>query len=505
MRPSRHFPTPTALLVFALLILQAAPSGAITRDRVMARAKAFAFHPWRCTSANQTAGCSPSYTSPFPVGDYLGLPYDWGGCMSLFEFDQQIAAGYGAGSVPYGDILDCTAGLDCSGYVSQCWDTGYHTTDMIPDISTEIPAAGVLPGDVFNDAGHHVVLYGATLPDGQPVLYESNGLVHMNVYGGWSHVAGYVPRRYDGIEGSTAGDPAGTVTNPIVIGSFPFTDSRDTSDSASDAYDGCGAAPTTDESGPEFIYEATFTQPGSLTVTVEDGPGVDIDVHLLTSGNTGDCVVRNDLAFTYGVDCGAYLIIADTYVSYEGPYTLTVTFTPSGGGCGSGPAGYDPLGGPADPCAYPGHEDLPMCNPNTGVYTCLYSDVTPTFSFCSRACAGPSDCADFPGGCCADIGGGETYCLTASFCGIPPVDGEDVPDTAADPELVIVPDAEEGQDDPVDDGSFPDAVQDTAADTPPQDDASGDDGTPQEDGPAWDGPLPPDDGGEKGCGCSMVR
>lgn len=58
----------------------------------------------------------------------MGLPYDWGGYMTLFQFDQQINAGYGAGSYPEHGVLSCTAGVDCSGFVSKAWDSGHYAT-----------------------------------------------------------------------------------------------------------------------------------------------------------------------------------------------------------------------------------------------------------------------------------------------------------------------------------------------------------------------------------------
>src|SRR5690606_3186876 len=125
----------SALLVTALL---APPARAITREQTIVRAKAFAFHPWTATSANLTASCKASYHSVYLPGDYMGLPYDWGGYMTLFDFDQQIAQGYGAGSYPEDGILSCTAGLDCSGFVSKCWDAGHWTTSTVHQTSSTL-------------------------------------------------------------------------------------------------------------------------------------------------------------------------------------------------------------------------------------------------------------------------------------------------------------------------------------------------------------------------------
>jgi MYXO-CTERM domain-containing protein len=408
-------------------------SEAITRDEVMVRARAFAYHPWRCEQQNLTASCDAAYQSYYTPGDYVGLPYDWGGYITLFDFDQEIGNGAGAGTEYY-DELECTVGLDCSGYVSKCWDAGHMGTSTLQDASTVIQQSQVLPGDVFNKPNNHVILFSHELANGDPILYEALiPNVHINPYGGWAYTSSFTPRRYDGITGTTAGNPVGTPDNPIEITSFPYTDSRDTTQSSSDVLDGCGAMPGTDESGPEYIYQVTFTQPGQLTVGVSDDIGVDIDVHLYTSMNTDDCIERHDSTFTTSVDCGTYYIVADTYgsgLANAGPYTLNVSFAPSSSACGSGPAGYDPTGYAGGECAFDGHEDLPMCNPNLGGEVCIYTSGSSPISFCSHPCASASDCGEFPGGCCEDIGSGEFYCLPSSLCGGPTPDAGPATDAA---------------------------------------------------------------------------
>jgi MYXO-CTERM domain-containing protein len=428
----------------ALSALLAATSAAglahaVTRTETLVRAKAFAFHPWKMSASNQTASCNPSYVSAYDPGDYMGLPYDWGGYMSLFTFDQQMLAGYGAGSYPADGILDCTSGLDCSGFVSEAWTSSHITTSGVDTVSSVISQNQMLTGDIFNDAGNHMAMYDHLLASGEPVLYES---VFYNVHlsmPGWSWVQGFVPRRYNQITGSSAASPDGTPDNPVVIGSFPYVDSRNTAQSMSDLLDGCGLAPAVKETGPEVIYKVTLTQPGQLTVSVQDDVGVDIDVHLYTSMNTNDCIARDDSAFTQAVDCGTYYVVADTFAgssgALPGAYTLSVDFAPSGGqACGSGPPKYNFKGGPGTACAYPGNQNLPFCNPNLGADTCLY---TSSSSFCSLPCAASQDCAPLgAGSCCADIGTGENYCLPSSQCGgQPPPDAGTTPppDAGGDP------------------------------------------------------------------------
>lgn len=430
-----------AALAAALVLAGGAAVGgagearAITRSEVLARAKAFALHPWTCTQQNLAASCNGAYQSVYVPGDYVGLPYDWGGYMTLFEFDQGILAGKGAGSYPDDGILACTVGLDCSGFVSKALGASHHTTSDMASIATAIGVGDLLAGDIFNQAGYHVAMYSHTMASGEPALYESLGYnVHANVTGGWSHVDGYTPRRYTQIEGTSAADVEGSPVTPILIGSFPFTDTRDTKESESDLLDGCAASPQKSESGPEYVYRTTFDQPGTLTAVVSDDVGVDIDIHLYTSMSTSDCVARNDTTLTVDVDCGTYYLVADTYkgaAEQPGLYTLTATFTPKNTPCGNGPPQYAPAGQPADACGNPNAPDLPFCNPNLGADTCLYTDQT---SWCTMPCAKDGDCAALgPASCCGDIGGGEQYCFPPGLCASPEVPDQESPPEGGDP------------------------------------------------------------------------
>jgi MYXO-CTERM domain-containing protein len=428
----------SVVAAFSATCLLTADARAIDRYQVLARAKGFAFHPWTATQANMTASCSGGYQSVYQPGDYLGLPYDWGGYMTKFQFDQEIAQGYGAGSYPADGVLDCTSGLDCSGFVSKAWDAGHWTTSSVHNTSQAISANDVLVGDIFNDAGNHMAMYYYETAAGELVLIESVGYnVHQSMPG-WSWVDGYVPRRYDGISGTTATDQLGTASNPIAVNSFPYSDSRDTTQAVSDILDGCGASPGTNESGHEYIYEVVVSSPGTLTVAVQDDAGVDIDVHLYTSMNTSDCVARHDSSLSYSVDCGTYYVVADTYrgsQEYPGPYSLTIDHTPSGAACGNGPPSYDFEGQLGDPCSYPGNEGLGFCNPNLGAMTCIYGSSD---SFCSKPCDTVADCGEFPGGCCSPVSSGENYCMIASFCG-----GGETPGTGDPPPPPGDPDDEE--------------------------------------------------------------
>lgn len=435
----RTFATALALVAGGTLVAASPDAAAITRNEVLSRAKGFAYHPWTATDVNLTASCNGAYQSIYVPGDYMGLPYDWGGYMTLFDFDQGILSGKGAGSYPEDGILSCTVGLDCSGFVSKTFSAGHYTTSNMASICSTIDVNDLLIGDIFNMAGYHVTMFETKMANGEPNHYESLGYnVHYNVSGGWTHVDGYTPRRYGNIEGTSAADPLGTLVNPIQIGNFPYTDMRSTKESKSDMLDGCGAAPAKSEAGPEYVYEVKFDQPGTLTATISDDATADIDIHLYTSMNTNDCVARHDTTITVDVDCGTYYLVADTFkgaTESPGIYSLTATFTPKNQACGDGPPQYAPSGGLGDPCGNPNDPDLPFCNPNLGGDVCLYTEDT---SFCTKPCASDADCAALSG-CCGDVGGGELYCFTEAFCESPdPPDPQDPPD-GGDPDPEDLP------------------------------------------------------------------
>ena len=125
--------------------------------------------------------------------------------------------------------------------------------------------------------------------------------------------------------------PDGSHSCPYEISSFPYTHSDDTSLSPVSAFDlyNCSVA---DESGPEVVYFFTVDESGTLSVSVDDveGDDIDVDVHLLDADDPDACLDRAHISFSTSIGPGRYFIVADTYVSQgqelSGNYTLTVDF-----------------------------------------------------------------------------------------------------------------------------------------------------------------------------------
>lgn len=341
-----------------MILLTAAAALAIPREDVLDNAAGFATHIWSMTSANESASCSSDYDSDYTAGTWVGLPYDWGGWVTLDEFDGYIDEDYGAGSHSWHGVLWCTVGVDCSGFVSQAWETDQkYGTATFYAVTEEIPTSALERGDALNKAGSHIVLFTYETAAGLPVHYESIGVgVSVDSDDGWSTFSDYEPIRYLDI---ADGPSTGTTSEPIGITAFPYTDHRWTAGAASDVIDSYDCAPDTDESGPEMLYRFSVVTGGVLHATVSDDSGVDIDLHVLTAADGTGCLARDDAEVEVTLTPGEYWLSLDTYVGsreFPGPYLLSATFTgelgevPEGeeGGEGGGPA-EEPGSGSDDP------------------------------------------------------------------------------------------------------------------------------------------------------------
>jgi hypothetical protein len=94
-----------------------------------------------------------------------GVPYDWGGSDSLERFDDKIKRGFIAGNIG-GTFWSTgyrrvTAGVDCSGLVSNVWHLDYHVgTTELPELSEPVAQLNRMRiGDVLLLPDHHVALY----------------------------------------------------------------------------------------------------------------------------------------------------------------------------------------------------------------------------------------------------------------------------------------------------------------------------------------------------------
>jgi hypothetical protein len=115
----------------------------------------------------------------------------------------------------------------------------------------------------------------------------------------------------------------GTAAEPWMIDALPFVHDADTTDAESlvDLYD-CGAS---DESGPERTYALTLTEDTAVRIVALDREGVDVDVHVISSGT---CLARDDELVSGTLTAGSWRIAIDTWsdgaIDYPGRFVLAV-------------------------------------------------------------------------------------------------------------------------------------------------------------------------------------
>jgi len=163
----------------------------ITRDRIMEIADGFLTHEWYPTEENIFHDTFMRKEVDTPDRDTYtdwpndhgwksnqtanGLPYQWGGFSSISgynlsnpqDFDEQYT-GTGsyegrihfAGDINTNDYCERTCGLDCSGFVSRCWNLPMkHATYTFLDIVSPVRLEELQYGDILNIPRYHVILF----------------------------------------------------------------------------------------------------------------------------------------------------------------------------------------------------------------------------------------------------------------------------------------------------------------------------------------------------------
>lgn len=189
------------------------PSGtelASSRLAAVKLGEIYVLHKYKTTSAN----LAPVNTTD-PNGDIVrtpawlieGLnakvPYKWGGFQTIAQFDAGLVAGKYAGDIHTSGVSTHAVGVDCSGFVSRCWQLTYHSaTSMMPDITTQYSDWNLLkPGDAIHKVGH-VRLFLERNPNGSFRIVEASARDWGVAY--WSYTASdlatYTPRYYNNME-----------------------------------------------------------------------------------------------------------------------------------------------------------------------------------------------------------------------------------------------------------------------------------------------------------------
>lgn len=189
--------------------LQKTPLVLSSRTRALKTAESYVVHHYVCSPGNLSPadivapdGDVVRTPSWLIAGINARIPYKWGGFSTLEQFDAGISAGKFAGDINTAGSSSSAVGVDCSGFVSRCWQLGYlsSTADM-PNIT--IPYASwsdLKPGDAIHKVGH-VRLFVERTPNGAIRVAESAGRDWSVNY--WTYLpsdlTAYTPRFYAGM------------------------------------------------------------------------------------------------------------------------------------------------------------------------------------------------------------------------------------------------------------------------------------------------------------------
>ncbi len=161
--------------------------GTVSRAEALRIAETYRSHLWTATERNRYHGLDPDgipvntpdhtwragekgagYWIPNQVNK--GIPYQWGGFVSIDDFERGLRQGKAAGDVYTAfkrehlraAVSRYAVGIDCSGLISRCWRLGRHySTRELPSLCKPIRFADLKPGDIINAHNHHVVLFAA--------------------------------------------------------------------------------------------------------------------------------------------------------------------------------------------------------------------------------------------------------------------------------------------------------------------------------------------------------
>lgn len=167
----------------------------------------YVLHKYNVTSANLapnniTAPDGDIIKTPpwLVVGANAKVPYKWGGFQTLEQFTGQLQYNRYAGDIHTSGVSNYAVGVDCSGFVSRCWQLTYHSaTSMMPNITTQYSDWNQLrPGDAIHKVGH-VRLFINRNSDGSFRIVEASARDWGVSF--WSYslsdLSSYTPRYYN--------------------------------------------------------------------------------------------------------------------------------------------------------------------------------------------------------------------------------------------------------------------------------------------------------------------
>lgn len=219
------------LLALVAISLPSCMPGTVTREQAVATAWTYSEVQWTPRPAHRFHGLDSEgilvHTPDHQLAGHglnngwwkpdqtmKGMPYKWGGFDTPESFQRSLEKGRYAGDIStrekrrLGDhaVSKQTTGIDCSGFVSRCWNLPRpYSTKQLPSITTELASWDELkPGDILlND--RHVVLFARWEKSGKSIYaYEAGPYPVWRVNAAALNrdmllANGYAPRRYKNI------------------------------------------------------------------------------------------------------------------------------------------------------------------------------------------------------------------------------------------------------------------------------------------------------------------
>lgn len=181
----------------------------VGRTKALQIAETYVLHQYECKPNNLAAS---DVTAPdgdvvrtpswLIIGSNARIPYKWGGFNTIAQFDAGLENSKYAGDIITSGVSSYALGVDCSGYVSRCWQLNEHvSTAYMHTITTQYSSWDNLkPGDAIHKVGH-VRLFVKRNLNGSFKVAEAAGRNWDVSY--WSFSAKdletYTPRYYNGM------------------------------------------------------------------------------------------------------------------------------------------------------------------------------------------------------------------------------------------------------------------------------------------------------------------
>lgn len=130
-----HYNDFTTNYEYESVIPQNSPQLAVSRLQALRIGETYVYHRYNIVPANlavnnTTAPDGDIVRTPawLVTGRNARVPYKWGGFNTLSQINDGLAANKFAGDIHTDGVSSYAVGVDCSGFVSRCWQLTYHAS-----------------------------------------------------------------------------------------------------------------------------------------------------------------------------------------------------------------------------------------------------------------------------------------------------------------------------------------------------------------------------------------